>query len=113
MEKAGYLIDTINQVVNKNGLFNFRYFILMKEMPSSSLGEFISLANDTFWPFPSMQKFEPVEDGATWLIEGYVPEKGYHLVNRWSPNKNRDNQFRQLCDLLIEWAGIFKKRFIY
>jgi len=103
------------RVNNGNGELNVEFWFDYDETLhlSNSLEEFTSLANDTFWHFPSMTRFEPVNDGAIWLLEGYVPEKGYHLVSRWSPNKKRDYQFRQLCEYLINFTGLFKKRFIY
>lgn len=110
---SGYLLDTFNQVAYDNFTLNFRYFILEKKLPSISFNEFISFAEDAFWHIPSMKRLEPVNDGAVWLLEGYTPGNGYHLVNCWSPDKNRNYQFRQLCELLIDWTGIFRKRFIY
>lgn len=39
-------------------------------------------------------------DGSEWILEGSKDGR-YHLVARWSPDENRDPNFRDCCEYLI------------
>lgn len=40
-------------------------------------------------------------DGAEWFLEGHLAD-GYYLVNRWCPGEHQYQEFRKLCDFILD-----------
>lgn len=54
------------------------------------------LSKTGFWEMPVREKGG--KDGAQWILEGKSPD-GYHVVDRWSPEKG--SAYYKCCDFLL------------
>ncbi len=60
------------------------------------------LDNSMFWDLPyTDKKDEPVEDGASWIIEGYY-NRNYQIIDRITPNKD----IAKACVYLLKLSGL-------
>ncbi|MGE9311089.1 hypothetical protein ACLOAU_05565 [Niabella sp. CJ426] len=55
------------------------------------------LSEIDFWKLPTNQNDRGL-DGSEWILEG-KSENNYHVVNRWTPNKN--NGYYECCNFLL------------
>jgi|GEM_PF-630901 len=60
-----------------------------------------------FWYMPSTQNRLGI-DGSEWILESHQPD-GYYFVNRWSPNRKREESFRELCEYLVNLSDAAKE----
>lgn len=103
-QKGIYVKDTIQ----------FRYVTRTRELSTEEFKKFKDLIEaKQFWTYSPMGKAIFGADGADWILEGLDIEKGYHMVYRWSPYKDRDNEFRELCQYLITLTETTKKKRVY
>jgi hypothetical protein len=103
-QKGIYIKDTIQ----------FRYITRTKELSLDEYQKFKNLIDEKkFWTYPTMGKTIFGADGADWILEGRDIEKDYHMIYRWSPNKDRDNEFKELCEHLITLTETTKKNRVY
>ena len=71
---------------------------------------FLKLIDEAdYWALPTRNEGVMGFDGAQWILEG-VKDGRYHVVDRWSPNKNyspsNDLKFRDACLYLLELSGL-------
>lgn len=103
-QKGIYVKDTVK----------FRYITQTRELTTDEYQKFKDLVDKKqFWTYPTMGKTIFGEDGADWILEGRDIEKKYHMVYRWSPDKDRDNEFREVCEYIITLTGTTKKKRVY
>ena len=57
-----------------------------------------------FWKLNQTEAVEG-KDGSEWILEGKKSDL-YHFVDRWSPNDNRNQDFKDCCDYLIYLSNI-------
>ncbi len=55
-----------------------------------------------FWRM-STNEMERGEDGSQWILEGKIAKK-YHVVDRWTPNK--ESNYYQCCDFLLRLTDL-------
>lgn len=71
------------------------------ELTENQVQQFRQLLVETaFWKMPGC-KPSLMLDGAYWLLEAQEPKR-YCVVNRQSPDVNRDYPFRRCCDFLLD-----------
>jgi hypothetical protein len=108
------IADLFQKGIFKKDTVKFKHIVRYTNITTQDYEDFKKLirAKD-FWNYKPMEKIDFGTDGADWILEGLSPEKGYHMVYRWSPNKNRDYDFRQICEYLIKLTGTVKKKDVY
>ena len=103
-QKGIYVKDTVK----------FRYITQTRELTANEYQKFKDLVDQKqFWTYSTMGKTIFGADGSDWILEGRDAEHEYHLVYRWSPNKDRDSEFKELCEYLIALTGTTKKKRVY
>lgn len=103
-QKGIYVKDTVK----------FRYITQTRELTADEYQKFKDLVHKKqFWTYSAMGKTIFGVDGADWILEGRDKEHEYHFVYRWSPSKDRDSEFKELCEYLITLTGTTKKKRVY
>lgn len=83
-----------------------------KKLSESQWLTFINMLDDiNFWELKTNDSTIAGFDGAQWILEGNDNTK-YHIIDRWSPNK--ESQYFKTCKYLIGLTDLkIKKRNIY
>lgn len=117
IEKVDTFVYIVLKVANGAGGYQTGK-VIKNDTIYLSLKDWISFNNNinniNYWEMPSLSK-EIIFgcDGADWILEGRLKNK-YQVVQRWSPTKDREINFRNVCEKLIKMSKLnLRKKEIY